>query len=57
MLMVFIYLVSHFILGFKICLCGIQHNLITMSAGLDEVVKQCRGKNLFFSADVEKHVQ
>ncbi|RVW42097.1 UDP-glucose 6-dehydrogenase 1 [Vitis vinifera] len=24
--------------------------------GLDEVVKQCRGKNLFFSTDVEKHV-
>ncbi|XP_021761535.1 UDP-glucose 6-dehydrogenase 3-like [Chenopodium quinoa] len=25
--------------------------------GLDEVVKQCRGKNLFFSTDVEKHVR
>ncbi|XP_047970077.1 UDP-glucose 6-dehydrogenase 3-like [Salvia hispanica] len=25
-------------------------------AGLDEVVKQCRGKNLFFSTDVERHV-
>ena len=25
--------------------------------GLEEVVKQCRGKNLFFSTDVEKHVQ
>ncbi|KAK4794182.1 hypothetical protein SAY86_012176 [Trapa natans] len=25
--------------------------------GLDDVVKQCRGKNLFFSTDVEKHVQ
>lgn len=24
--------------------------------GLDDVVKACRGKNLFFSADVEKHV-
>lgn len=24
--------------------------------GLDEVVKQCRGKNLFFSLEVEKHV-
>ncbi|KAE8707338.1 UDP-glucose 6-dehydrogenase 3 [Hibiscus syriacus] len=24
--------------------------------GLDEVVKKCRGKNLFFSTDVEKHV-
>ncbi|KAH7421798.1 hypothetical protein KP509_13G076300 [Ceratopteris richardii] len=24
--------------------------------GLDEVVKACRGRNLFFSADVEKHV-
>ncbi|XP_010546194.1 PREDICTED: UDP-glucose 6-dehydrogenase 1-like [Tarenaya hassleriana] len=24
--------------------------------GLDEVVKQCRGKNLFFSTDVEGHV-
>jgi len=24
--------------------------------GLDEVVKACRGKNLFFSSDVEKHV-
>ncbi|KAE9590327.1 hypothetical protein Lal_00028032 [Lupinus albus] len=24
--------------------------------GLDDVVKQCRGKNLFFSSDVEKHV-
>ncbi|KAL8124663.1 UDP-glucose 6-dehydrogenase 5 [Apium graveolens] len=24
--------------------------------GLDDVVKQCRGKNLFFSNDVEKHV-
>jgi UDPglucose 6-dehydrogenase len=24
--------------------------------GLDDVVKQCRGKNLFFSKDVEKHV-
>lgn len=24
--------------------------------GLDEVVKQCRGQNLFFSTDVEKHV-
>ncbi|KAI4998296.1 hypothetical protein ZWY2020_053638 [Hordeum vulgare] len=24
--------------------------------GLDEVVKACRGKNLFFSTDVEKHV-
>ena len=24
--------------------------------GLDEVVKSCRGKNLFFSSDVEKHV-
>jgi UDPglucose 6-dehydrogenase len=24
--------------------------------GLDEVVKKCRGKNLFFSIDVEKHV-
>nr|ACU22995.1 unknown [Glycine max] len=24
--------------------------------GLDGVVKQCRGKNLFFSTDVEKHV-
>ncbi|WZZ01589.1 hypothetical protein YC2023_073917 [Brassica napus] len=23
--------------------------------GLDEVVKQCRGKNLFFSTDVDKH--
>nr|XP_043605903.1 UDP-glucose 6-dehydrogenase 4-like [Erigeron canadensis]XP_043605910.1 UDP-glucose 6-dehydrogenase 4-like [Erigeron canadensis] len=23
---------------------------------LDDVVKQCRGKNLFFSTDVEKHV-
>ncbi|XP_074317018.1 UDP-glucose 6-dehydrogenase 1-like [Silene latifolia] len=25
--------------------------------GLDEVVKKCRGKNLFFSTDVEKHVR
>jgi len=25
-----------------------------MSAGLDDVVKQCRGKNLFLSTDVEK---
>uniref|UniRef100_M4E417 UDP-glucose 6-dehydrogenase n=1 Tax=Brassica campestris TaxID=3711 RepID=M4E417_BRACM len=25
--------------------------------GLDDVVKQCRGKNLFFSTDVEKHVR
>ncbi|KAL8161451.1 hypothetical protein V2J09_012940 [Rumex salicifolius] len=24
--------------------------------GLDDVVKQCKGKNLFFSTDVEKHV-
>ncbi|KAK9091625.1 hypothetical protein Sjap_024802 [Stephania japonica] len=24
--------------------------------GLDDVVKHCRGKNLFFSTDVEKHV-
>jgi UDPglucose 6-dehydrogenase len=24
--------------------------------GLDDVVKQCRGKNLFFSNDIEKHV-
>ena len=24
--------------------------------GLDEVVKQCRGRNLFFSNDIEKHV-
>ena len=24
--------------------------------GLEDVVKQCRGKNLFFSNDVEKHV-
>ncbi|KAK9118969.1 hypothetical protein Scep_017062 [Stephania cephalantha] len=24
--------------------------------GLDDVVKQCRGKNLFFSTDVERHV-
>lgn len=24
--------------------------------GLDEVVKQCRGRNLFFSNDLEKHV-
>ncbi|KAF2311218.1 hypothetical protein GH714_020989 [Hevea brasiliensis] len=24
--------------------------------GLDEVVKQCRGNNLFFSTDIEKHV-
>lgn len=24
--------------------------------GLDEVVKQCRGKNLFFSTEVEKHL-
>ncbi|ONI19075.1 hypothetical protein PRUPE_3G257300 [Prunus persica] len=24
--------------------------------GLDDVVKQCRGKNLFFSTEVEKHV-
>ncbi|KAK4773358.1 hypothetical protein SAY87_028377 [Trapa incisa] len=24
--------------------------------GLEDVVKQCRGKNLFFSTDVEKHV-
>uniref|UniRef100_A0A0A0KIQ0 UDP-glucose 6-dehydrogenase n=1 Tax=Cucumis sativus TaxID=3659 RepID=A0A0A0KIQ0_CUCSA len=24
--------------------------------GLEDVVKQCRGKNLFFSCDVEKHV-
>uniref|UniRef100_M4E9D9 UDP-glucose/GDP-mannose dehydrogenase N-terminal domain-containing protein n=1 Tax=Brassica campestris TaxID=3711 RepID=M4E9D9_BRACM len=24
--------------------------------GLDEVVKQCRGKNLFFSTDVDKHI-
>eukprot|EP00245_Coleochaete_scutata_P006361 TRINITY_DN20786_c0_g1_i1.p1 TRINITY_DN20786_c0_g1~~TRINITY_DN20786_c0_g1_i1.p1 ORF type:complete len:481 (+),score=132.80 TRINITY_DN20786_c0_g1_i1:213-1655(+) len=24
--------------------------------GLDEVVKECRGKNLFFSTDVEQHV-
>ncbi|KAK8953028.1 UDP-glucose 6-dehydrogenase 4 [Platanthera guangdongensis] len=24
--------------------------------GLDDVVRQCRGKNLFFSTDVEKHV-
>ncbi|KAG2261259.1 hypothetical protein Bca52824_068338 [Brassica carinata] len=25
--------------------------------GLDEVVKQCRGKNLFFSTEVDKHVR
>ncbi|KAE8665651.1 UDP-glucose 6-dehydrogenase 2 [Hibiscus syriacus] len=25
--------------------------------GLDDVVKQCRGKNLFFSTDVEEHVR
>lgn len=25
--------------------------------GLDEIVKQCRGKNLFFSTEVEKHVR
>ncbi|XP_021821646.1 UDP-glucose 6-dehydrogenase 1-like [Prunus avium] len=25
--------------------------------GLDDVVKQCRGKNLFFSTDVKKHVK
>ncbi|KAL6566878.1 hypothetical protein OROMI_015282 [Orobanche minor] len=24
--------------------------------GLDDVIKQCRGKNLFFSTDVERHV-
>lgn len=24
--------------------------------GLDDVVKECRGRNLFFSTDVEKHV-
>ncbi|CAL9126124.1 unnamed protein product [Musa textilis] len=24
--------------------------------GLDDAVKQCRGKNLFFSTDIEKHV-
>lgn len=24
--------------------------------GLDDVVKQCRGKNLFFSTDIEKHI-
>ena len=24
--------------------------------GLDEVVEKCRGKNLFFSTDVTKHV-
>nr|CAD1837915.1 unnamed protein product [Ananas comosus var. bracteatus] len=24
--------------------------------GLDDVVKQCRGRNLFFSTDIEKHV-
>jgi UDPglucose 6-dehydrogenase len=24
--------------------------------GLDDVVKQCRGRNLFFSNDIEKHV-
>ncbi|KAG2307538.1 hypothetical protein Bca52824_027286 [Brassica carinata] len=25
--------------------------------GLEDIVKQCRGKNLFFSTDVEKHVR
>lgn len=24
--------------------------------GLDEVVKECRGRNLFFSTDTHKHV-
>ncbi|KAK7265845.1 hypothetical protein RJT34_33469 [Clitoria ternatea] len=31
-------------------------NLPIYEPGLEEVVKQCRGKNLFFSTDVEKHV-
>lgn len=31
-------------------------NLPIYEPGLDDVVKQCRGKNLFFSTDVEKHV-
>ena len=25
--------------------------------GLQEIVEECRGKNLFFSTDVEKHIQ
>ena len=25
--------------------------------GLEDIVKQCRGKNLFFSTDVEKNIQ
>ncbi|MCO5562314.1 hypothetical protein L7F22_015940 [Adiantum nelumboides] len=31
-------------------------NLPIFEPGLDEVVKACRGKNLFFSTDVERHV-
>jgi UDPglucose 6-dehydrogenase len=30
--------------------------LLIYEPGLDEVVQACRGKNLFFSTDVEKHV-
>ncbi|MCO5585790.1 hypothetical protein L7F22_039726 [Adiantum nelumboides] len=31
-------------------------NLPIFEPGLDDIVKACRGKNLFFSTDVEKHV-
>jgi UDP-glucose 6-dehydrogenase len=31
-------------------------NLPIYEPGLDEVVKECRNRNLFFSTDVSKHV-
>ncbi|EFJ27424.1 hypothetical protein SELMODRAFT_84327 [Selaginella moellendorffii] len=33
-----------------------SESLPIFEPGLDEVVKACRGRNLFFSSDVEKHV-
>ncbi|KAJ0257797.1 UDP-glucose 6-dehydrogenase 1 [Hirschfeldia incana] len=33
-----------------------SHNLPIYEPGLDDIVKQCRDKNLFFSTDVERHV-
>jgi UDP-glucose 6-dehydrogenase len=35
---------------------GNNDDLPTYEPGLDEVVKSCRGRNLFFSTEVEKHV-
>ncbi|GKU99668.1 hypothetical protein SLEP1_g12478 [Rubroshorea leprosula] len=35
---------------------GIGEQFPIYELGLDEVVKECREKNLFFNIDVEKHV-